>query len=64
MTSLYIAMPPTRGFAFAGRVEAFVYEVTPAENNAHQYLNNGGAVIERMPVTDAPYHWHWWTVGR
>ena len=56
MSSLYIAMPATHGFAFSGRVEAFVYEVTPTENNAHQYHDNGVAVIERMPVTDAPYH--------
>lgn len=64
MSSLYIAMPATRGFVFAGQVEAFVYEVTPAENTAHQYLNDGTAVIERMPITGAPYHWHWWTAGR
>lgn len=64
MSSLYIAMPATYGFSFAGRIEAFVYEVTPAENDARQYLDNGTAVIQRMPITDAPYHWHWWRVER
>lgn len=64
LASVYVAMRSSYGFSFAGVIEAFVYEATPADEAAHEREVNGTAIIERLPVTDAPHHWYWWKVDR
>jgi len=52
------------GVSFAGVVEQFRYQVDPDSSATYERKEIGEAVIERLPLTDAPHHWFWWKVDR
>lgn len=64
LTSVHIAMPSSYGFSFAGVIEAFIYEAAAESEAVYERRDDGTAIIERQPVTDAPHHWFWWKIER
>lgn len=54
----------SNGLAFAGTIEAFVYESEPALELRHQHDRAGLADVQLVPVTDAPHHWYWQQITR
>lgn len=62
-TSVHIAIR-SEGMAFAGVIEEFIFENTPAPHAEYERKDDGIAVVERQPVTGPPYHWYWRKIDR
>lgn len=54
----------SQGMAFAGVIEEFIFESAPALSAEYQRRDDGIAVIERQPVTEAPHNWYWRKIDR
>ncbi|MGE0742619.1 MAG: hypothetical protein AB7O98_14870 [Hyphomonadaceae bacterium] len=54
----------SQGMAFAGVIEEFIFESAPALSAEYQRSDDGGAVIERQPVTGPPHNWYWRKIDR
>lgn len=52
------------GMAYAGVIEEFIYEATPAIHAEFEREDDGIAVVERQPVTGPPHHWYWRRIDR
>jgi len=63
LSSIHLAIH-SYGFSFAGSIESYIYEVTPETDADYERQDDGIAVVERQPVTDAPHHWYWQKIDR
>jgi hypothetical protein len=63
LNSVRIGMYAT-GFSFAGEIEEFIYQTEPAADAEYERNDDGIAITERQPLTDAPHHWYWWKIDR
>ncbi|MCX7358657.1 MAG: hypothetical protein NT015_11050 [Alphaproteobacteria bacterium] len=63
LNSVRIGMYAT-GSAVGGEIEEFVYQVEPASSAEYERDDDGIAIRQRQPLTDAPHHWYWWKIDR
>jgi hypothetical protein len=52
------------GFSFAGEIEEFIYRTEPAAHAEYERNDDGIAITQKQPLTEAPHHWYWWKIDR
>lgn len=52
------------GLSFAGALEGYEFEASPASEARYERGDMREAIVERLPVTPPPHHWYWRRVER